>query len=111
MSQDRHNATNEEYCFESLPKNVRQVGETMQGTRFFVEVSVTLALSFRIFSTSSFCVAFFKIHIFPFQNPCILFSKSVYTFLKIHVYLSQNIQRSFSFFQNIRISFSKKARL
>jgi len=35
MSQDRHNATNEEYCFESLPKNVRQVGETMQGTRFF----------------------------------------------------------------------------
>lgn len=37
MSQDRHNATNEEYCFESLPKNVRQVGETMQGTRFFIE--------------------------------------------------------------------------
>ena len=37
MSQDRHNATNEEYCFESLPKNVRQVGETIQGTRFFIE--------------------------------------------------------------------------
>ena len=45
MSQDRHNATNEEYCFESLPKNVRQVGETMQGTRFLALAQFSYCVS------------------------------------------------------------------
>lgn len=37
MNQDRQNDTKDEYCFNRLPNNVRQVGETMQGTRFFIE--------------------------------------------------------------------------
>lgn len=37
MDQNRQNDTNGEYCFQTLPKNVRQIGETMQKTRFFIE--------------------------------------------------------------------------
>lgn len=37
MGQDKRNDTKDEYCFNRLPKNIRQVGETMQGTRFFIE--------------------------------------------------------------------------